>query len=169
MKQMKQTTSLPNTFGIGTQVLFGDTSAQPPPALASPSPHQDEGNNADDTETESASSVSEDELLTAMASATLAESPWTSAPSHPPIYLSTVSEYLPPPPKPKLPPGVKITDPLADDDRKGKDADISWAAETYEDSLEMDHVFERFIKRVGYENEQCVRQVFFFHLQYTSH
>ena len=96
-----------------------------------------------------------------MASTTLNESPWPSAPSYPPFYLSTVSEYLPPPPKPRLPQGVKVED-LGDEDKKDKD--ISWAKETYEDSLEVDHVFERFTKRVGYEGEQCVRLVTFLHL-----
>ena len=51
---------------------------------------------------------------------------------------------------------------LGDEDKKDKD--ISWAKETYEDSLEVDHVFERFTKRVGYEGEQCVRLVTFLHL-----
>lgn len=90
-----------------------------------------------------------------MAQATITESPWRSAPAYPPLYLSTVSEYIPPQPKPRLPQGVKVEDTAEDDDRKEKD--ISWAKETYEDSLEVDQVFERFVNRVGYEGEQCVR------------
>jgi hypothetical protein len=41
--------------------------------------------------------------------------------------------------------------------RSAKKQHVSWATETYENSLPMDHVFERFTKRVGYEAKQCVR------------
>ncbi|KAF8972629.1 hypothetical protein BDZ97DRAFT_2070540 [Flammula alnicola] len=44
------------------------------------------------------------------------------------------------------PKGVHVED-LGDEDKKDKD--ISWAKETYEDSLEVDQVFEKFMKRVG--------------------
>ncbi|KIK65701.1 hypothetical protein GYMLUDRAFT_39202 [Collybiopsis luxurians FD-317 M1] len=91
-----------------------------------------------------------------MTNTTLEESPWKAAPSYiPPLYLSTASEYLPPQPKPKIPPGTQISDPAADEGGGGKD--ISWAFEPYENSLEVDQVFERFTKRVGYEGEQCIR------------
>lgn len=145
----------PNTFGIGTNI-FGVT---PPPALPTPtqSKEDDHGNDDDLSDVESNSTSSEEELLTAMASVTVEKSLWKSAPSYPPLYLSTASEYLPPLTKPKLPPGAQ--DILADDDKGGKD--ISWASEAYEDSLEMDHVFERFTKRVAYEGEQCVRYASF--------
>lgn len=116
---------------------------------------EEQTEDADNSESDSGSS-DEESLLTAMAKATISESPWRSAPSYPPIYLSTVAEYLPPPPKPRLPQGVKVED-LEDDDRKEKD--VNWAKETYEDSLEVDQVFERFMKRVGHEGEQCVRFV----------
>ncbi|KAG6810866.1 hypothetical protein H0H92_010022 [Tricholoma furcatifolium] len=144
----------PNMFGLGAQI-FGDN----PPSTESndpePETHEKEDNDDDDAGSDDEPS-SEDELLTAMATATVSESPWKAAPSYPPLYLSTVSEYLPPQPKPKLPPGAEVTDSLDDDDRKGN-KDVSWVSEAYEDSLEMDHVFERFTKRVGYEGEQCVR------------
>ncbi|KAG6897387.1 hypothetical protein C0992_002049 [Termitomyces sp. T32_za158] len=156
-------------FGIGAQI-FGNTSsstnvAEPKPDendhsekenhLAEPKPDENdhcekENNHANDE------SSSEDELLSVMASVTLTDSPWKVAPSYPPLYLSTVSEYLPPQSKPKVMHETQID--LDDDDRKGgKDKDISWASEPYEGSLEMDHVFERFTKRVAYEGEQCVR------------
>ncbi|KAG6864622.1 hypothetical protein C0991_008243 [Blastosporella zonata] len=151
--------STPNMFGIGAQI-FGET---PPPSTQSTEPKSeevkdDEREDENDDRSDSDDSATDDELLTAVASVTVSESPWKAAPSYPALYLSTVSEYLPPQSKPKLPPGTQVTDPLDDDDRKGgKDKDISWASEAYEDSLEMDHVFERFTKRVGYEGEQCVR------------
>jgi pre-rRNA-processing protein TSR4 len=126
------------------------------------------GEFGDDEKTEKATAVEEEDdsdsgssdgedLLTAMAAVKIEESPWQNAPTYPPLYLSTVAEYLPPQSKPRLPKDV-IVDDLGDEDKKDKD--VSWAKETYEDSLEVDQVFERFMKRVGYEGEQCVRLVF---------
>jgi pre-rRNA-processing protein TSR4 len=107
-----------------------------------------------DEDTQSDSASSERSLLTALASVTIAESPWRCAPSYPTLYLSTVGEYLPPQAKLKVPKGIQVSE-LRDDETKDKD--VSWATETYENSLEMDHVFERFTKRVSYEGKQCVR------------
>ena len=107
-----------------------------------------------DDEHDQSDSSSERSLLTALASVTIEESPWRCAPSYPPLYLSTVGEYLPPQAKPKVLKGIQVSE-LEDNDMKDKN--VSWAMETYENSLEMDHVFERFTKRVGYEGEQCVR------------
>jgi pre-rRNA-processing protein TSR4 len=107
------------------------------------------------SDSESDSASSEEGLLTALATTTLEESPWRSAPSYAPLYLSTSSEYLPAPQKIKLPPGVQIVDPSDDAGKGGKD--VSWIAEAYENSLEVDQVFERFTKRVGFEGDQCVR------------
>ena len=107
-----------------------------------------------DEDTQSDSTSSERSLITALASVAIAESPWRSAPSYPTLYLSTVSEYLPPQTKPKVPKGIRVSE-LGDDEKKDKD--VSWATETYENSLEMDHIFERFTKRIGYEGKQCVR------------
>jgi pre-rRNA-processing protein TSR4 len=154
MKQMKITSPpIPNAFGLGNQI-FGDLSS--PPSVKQVKKNADHDDNVDDdhiSDTESDSVSSEKSLLIAMASATVADSEWKSAPSYPTLYLSTASEYLPPQPKPR----VHITDPTESDEKGSKD--ISWASEAYEDSLEMDHVFERFTKRVGYEGEQCVRFV----------
>ncbi|RDB15771.1 putative 20S rRNA accumulation protein 4 [Hypsizygus marmoreus] len=148
--------STPNAFGLGAHV-FGSTSTPTPPNPPVPTQAKEKDaspNDAKDDDSD-AGSDSEEELLTALASVTVEESPWKSAPSYPAFYLSTTSEYLPPQPKPKSLPGARVSDPPEDDGKGGKD--ISWASEAYEDSLEMDHVFERFTKRVGYENEQCVR------------
>ncbi|KAJ7601089.1 programmed cell death protein 2 [Mycena floridula] len=64
------------------------------------------------------------------------------------------SKYLPAQPKAKLPAGAQVSDP--DEEPKGG-KDVSWAFEPYENSLEVDHAFERFTKRVAFEGEQCVR------------
>jgi len=143
-----QTGSTPSPFGLGDQ-LFG----QPASTVTAPL-IKDEPEDASDSESITSES-SEHSLITAMASATIDDSPWQATPSFPPIYLSTVSEYLPPPPKTKLPQSARIDD-LADEDPKdGKD--VGWAFEPYENSLEVDNVFDRFTKRVNNTGEQCLR------------
>ncbi|KAG5637685.1 hypothetical protein H0H81_003601 [Sphagnurus paluster] len=157
IKQMS-TASTPSMFGggFGAQI-FGDLPPDAPEETVKPNNNDDKDAENDEDEEDA---TSEDELLTAIASVTVEESPWKAAPSYPPIYLSTVSEYLPAPPKSKVSPKVQIDDGL-DDDNDGKGAkDVSWMSEAYEDSLELDHVFERFTKRVSYESEQCVRRVY---------
>lgn len=97
----------------------------------------------------------DEELVTAMASTTLESATWVSVPSYPALYLSTVSEYLPPAPKT----GIKIEEENEDEGSGKKSKDASWAMEGYENSLDVDHAFERFSKRAGYEAEQCIRYV----------
>ncbi|KAF9522690.1 programmed cell death protein 2 [Crepidotus variabilis] len=99
-------------------------------------------------------------LIEALASTAISESQWKEAPLYAPIYLSTVSEYVPPQPKEKVPKGVKVDDADLDDmgkKKKSKDMDLNWIKETYENSMEVDQVFERFMKRVEWESEQCIR------------
>ncbi|TFK74897.1 hypothetical protein BDN72DRAFT_832610 [Pluteus cervinus] len=103
---------------------------------------------------DSESDTSEGSLVTAMASTSLEDSAWKSAPRYPALYLSTVSEFLRPQPKLKIPAGVQVPDPYSDNPGKG---DVSWASEPYENSLEVDKVFERFSKIVSSEGEQCIR------------
>lgn len=131
----------PGMFGLGDQI-FGQSDTN----------KQDEADEKHDDDASETSS--EHSLITAMASTSLEDSVWSAAPSHPPLYLSTISEYLPPQPKAKKSSTIAVEDALGDDD-KGKD--ISWATETYENSIDVDHAFERFTKRVGYAGEQCLR------------
>lgn len=77
---------------------------------------------------------------------------WKSTPSYGPVYLSTISEYLPPPPKTK--PKVDLDDGL-DDPKKSGGQD--WSLETWEKVADIDGAFERFTKRIESEPEQCVR------------
>jgi pre-rRNA-processing protein TSR4 len=134
-----------------------DTDGDPigPPYVGEEDPSEindrDEGD-----ENESDTESSESLLVTALASTTICDSAWKSAPSYPPLYLSTLTEYLPPQAVPKLPKGLKIED-LGEEDKKDKD--ITWAKEKYEDSLELDQVFERFTQRVAIEGKQCIRFV----------
>jgi pre-rRNA-processing protein TSR4 len=96
----------------------------------------------------------EDDLVTAMAATTLENSDWAASPSYSALYLSTVSEYLPPAPKTKLS-RVNVEDPDADAPTGGG----GWAPEGYENSLDTDHVFDRFSTRVNAEPSQCLRFV----------
>jgi pre-rRNA-processing protein TSR4 len=141
-----QAGSAPNPFGLGDQV-FG----QPTSTVTT---IKDESEDTSDTESVTSES-SEHSLITAMASTTIDDSPWQATPSFPPIYLSTVSEYLPPPPKTKIPRSARIDD-LSDEDSKGG-KDMNWAFEPYENSLDVDNVFDRFTKRVSNTGEQCLR------------
>ncbi|KAJ3563791.1 hypothetical protein NP233_g8705 [Leucocoprinus birnbaumii] len=138
----------PNPFALGNQI-FGTTPAAPAPNPEIPEePEDDDGDSSGD---ESGSS-SEKSLTVALASTTLEDSAWLAAPSYAPLYLSTTSEYLPPQPKPKIPANVQVVNP----DEQDKN-DPVWNNEAYENSLDVDNVFERFVKRVGYESEQCLR------------
>lgn len=71
-------------------------------------------------------------------------------PGYAPLYLSTIGEYLPPEPKTKA--NIKVDDGLGDLKPKG-------GLEAYENSMNMDEVLSRFIKRVECEGEQCIRLV----------
>ncbi|TEB21844.1 hypothetical protein FA13DRAFT_1766586 [Coprinellus micaceus] len=145
---MKGSTAASNPFGLGAQV-FGDIS--PSPASKSPAFGGPKGEDEDEDED---GSDSEGSLITAMAGTTISESVWKNAPSYPALYLSTLSEYIPAKPKTALPPGVQILDPT-DDGKDGKDTPS--VSEPYENSLEIDEVFDKFSKRVEIESEQCVR------------
>ncbi|KAG7093833.1 hypothetical protein E1B28_007472 [Marasmius oreades] len=124
-------------FTFGTQI-FGDPPAQ-----------EEEVNGQPGDESDHESISSEESLVTAMATTTLDESPWRSVPSYPAIYLSTSAEYIPAESTPKMVPKLS--------DGNEKDDVGTWGSEAYENSLNMDQVFDRFSKRVGYEGEQCIR------------
>jgi pre-rRNA-processing protein TSR4 len=104
----------------------------------------------DHSETENAPSESSDDvsLTTALTAVTMNTSPWAIGPSYPALYLSTVQEYLLPPPRNKAPPDSYIHDSV-----KGND----WPSEAFENSLDIDAVFERFAERLSHEGKQCVR------------
>ncbi|EJD07484.1 uncharacterized protein FOMMEDRAFT_137786 [Fomitiporia mediterranea MF3/22] len=163
--------------GLGTQ-LFG--SSEPTSELqgenddAAPPPPESEPEDSDedsDSEAESTPSV-----LAAPTQKPSSTSPWSSIPSYTPaFYLSTATEYVPPAPKPKVP--IAAVDDEDDDigaglgkskkaearraekEKKGQDELKGWesAMEGYEDSMEVDKVFERFARIAGYEGEQCIR------------
>lgn len=143
----------PNLFGLGAQI-FGEEQQE----VVSPEHDVDEASDPEPTsDSESENEDDEDEVLaTAMASTTLETSEWKDAPAYTTLYMSTVTEYLPPAPKTKLPLEAQV-ELTAGNDKSGKDS--TWSLEGYENSLDVDHVFERFTKRVGYEGEQCIRFV----------
>ena len=145
-----QSSAAPNLFGLGSQI-FGS-----PAPVKNANSTEVAADDEDDAESEAAaSSTTEGSLITAITTIALEESPWVSSPIYPPLYLSTISEYVPPPLKFILPAGELVEDY---DESKGVKG-ANWAAETCENSLDVDYVFERFTTRVGYEGDQCVRYV----------
>ena len=156
-------TSAPNPFGMGSQI-FGGTAAQNnttdcdaddavPAALGGSPPVSFETDSEDDGDENEDGDDDDDTLAAAFESTSLDDSPWKQSPAYSPLYLSTVSEYLPPPPKVKVPAAATV-DP--DEDRASKDGG-GWTLEGYENSIDIDHAFERFSKRVSHEGEQCLR------------
>ncbi|KAF9245320.1 programmed cell death protein 2 [Melanogaster broomeanus] len=147
--QPMQSVAAPMAFGFGDQIFGKPTSDTP---NQSPLEQDDDHSDADGDD----SSASEDSLLTALASATLRDSIWTVAPSYPAIYLSTMPEYIPQPAKsPKILANAGIEDTVEDDGKTSNGA--TWALEAFENSLEVDNVFDRFTSRVSHTGEQCFR------------
>lgn len=153
---MKVPDSTETLFGLGTQI-FGPANTV--------EPADDEERDANElTEHSGDLSASSDDdtdddehlLVTSLTNTTLETSDWASAPAYDAMYLSTVTEYLSPAPKQKLPLNAQINE---DDIEEGRTKNAPWALEGYENSLDVDHAFERFSKRVGYEGEQCLRFV----------
>jgi pre-rRNA-processing protein TSR4 len=108
----------------------------------------DESTGSDD---DSASSSSAASVIVALASVTLVDSLWHSAPSYPPQYLSTANEYIPPPNKTHEPTaGITVDDDITQEGH-------AWGSEKYENSRHTDHVFDRFNERTAHEPQQCVR------------
>lgn len=151
MKGSSAPTSSP--FGLGAQVFGAPASADAPSAPESEELAAGESSEPSSDEEES---DEDEELLTAMASTTLEDSHWKDAPAYPPVYLSTSAEYLPPEPKTRGSQEEALLDEAADG--KSKEA-AGWGLEGYENSMDLDHVFERFMRRVGFQGEQCIRCV----------
>jgi len=139
------TSAAPNPFGLGAQIFGNPIAPQPEPAKVDAT---DAGED-EDSDSGNDSDCSEESLLTAMASVAISESAWKPCPSYPAYYLSTASEWLPGQPKPKVPDSAEVVEVAS--------KDTSWMSEAYEDSLDTDHVFDRFSQRVEAEPEQCVR------------
>ena len=155
--------------GLGSR-LFSSEESDPPldeeDEDAPPPPDSDTEDEADDqvdaeSDIDSLSS-SEGSVLAAPANVPSSSSPWLAAPFYKPAYyLSTSSEYVPPAPR------VKVPAATLDDDReasvgKSKKAEAKAEKEAkweegYEDSMEVDKVFEKFARIAGYEGEQCIR------------
>ena len=140
-------------FGLGSQI-FGATTEEEEPVPPEPEFEADEGDSDTDDDSEDSEDTVEEaeDLAEALARTTLDDvyAVWKDMPSYPPIYMSTVSEYLPPEPKAKS--NIKIDDGLGDGRAKG-------GSEAYENSMNTDEVFSRFTKRAECEGEQCIRWV----------
>ncbi|TCD68407.1 hypothetical protein EIP91_010808 [Steccherinum ochraceum] len=144
------TNSNPSPFGLGAQV-FGGTPTPSTITGAEAGPDMDD--DEEDADDDEDSSEDEDDLVTAMASTTLEDSQWKTAPAYSPMYMSTVAEYLPPAPRARVSPEEALLEEAAE----GKTKEGGWGMEGYENSMNLDQVFERFTRRVGYQGEQCIR------------
>jgi len=138
--------------GLGSEMFISASSLAsgtitPPQGTA----HTEEDIENDDGDNASTSS-SVSSVVVALATATLTDSSWQFPPSYPPQYLSTISEYLPPP---KQPPTMSTAGAAVDDGDTQKGH--PWATEKYENSMRTDHVFDRFVERAAHEPQQCVR------------
>ena len=105
-----------------------------------------------DSDDDSASISSAASVIVALASVTLVDTLWQSAPSYPPQYLSTANEYIPPSNKAR----DEHTSGIIDDNGLTQEGH-AWAPEKYENSTHTDHVFDRFNERTAHEPQQCVR------------
>ena len=163
---MKAPADTANPFGLGT-AIFGQPEPEEP--KGEDEAGHTESNKADGEASDDSDSDEQDEddsLVTAMATASLDSSAWASVPAYDVLYLSTIAEYLPPAPKPKIPKEVQINED--DIEAEGRSKDATWASEGYENSLDIDHAFERFSKRVACEGEQCLRYAVIFHIASTA-
>jgi pre-rRNA-processing protein TSR4 len=138
--------------GLGSEMFISASSLasgtiMPPQGTA----HTEEDVENDDGDNASTSS-SVSSIVVALATATLTDSSWQFSPSYRPQYLSTISEYLPPP---KQPPTMSTAGAAVDDGDTQKGH--PWATEKYENSMRTDHVFDRFVERAAHEPQQCVR------------
>ena len=135
--------------GLGTDVFNTVTPLGSGGAITSQgSARDEESTDVDDDKASTSSSTSS--VVVALASATLADSLWQSAPSYPPQYLSTVGEHIPPSNK-------ALVEPTTVDDDGVNQEGHPWASDAFENSLNTDHIFDRFNERAAYEPQQCVR------------
>jgi hypothetical protein len=146
-------TEVPHS-GLGTDVFNSVTPLDPGAEVTFQGSVRDEENvDHDDDSASTSSSVSS--VVVALASATLADSSWLSAPLYPPQYLSTVDEYIPPS---NIAPDEPTTRHDDDDDGFNQEGH-PWASEQYENSVHTDHIFDRFNERAAHQPQQCVRCV----------
>lgn len=153
--QLGNSAELTSPFGLGSQIFGGSTEEEEPTPPEPEFEDDDDGDSdtgGDSEDSEGTGDEEAEELAEALAKTSLndAYAVWKDMPAHASQYLSTISEYLPPEPKAKA--NIKVDDGLGDCKTKG-------GLEAYENSLKVDEVFSRFIKRVECEGEQCVRWV----------
>ena len=137
--------------GLGTDIFNSIAPPDSGSAITSHGPARDEESPESDDEIASQSS-SASSVAVALASARLVDSLWQSAPSYPPQYLSTISEPIHPSSKT---PG-RLTAGNVDADEFNPEGH-PWTSEKYENSMHMDHLFDRFNERAAREPQQCVR------------
>lgn len=113
--------------------------------------HSEEDSESDVSDDDDDQSI--DQVTEYLAKASLGEqSEWENVPYYSATYLSTVGEPLPPPVT-----NSKSQSKLEDEVLGLEAAPGGWTTESYENSLAVDIVFEKFTKRVSLDFEQCIR------------
>ena len=79
----------------------------------------------------------------------------TAIPSHPPLYLDTMFEYIAPIANNNVAAGKKKTIDQHESGSGG--SENQWGLETYEKTQGIDEVFTHFVSRVENESQQCIR------------
>ena len=136
--------------GLGSDMFNSIASPGSGGTITSHGSARDEESTDDDENASTSSSASS--VIVVLATATLNDPLWKSAPSYPPQYLSTTGEYIPP--SKKVP--DELTAGIVDSDEFNREGH-HWASERYENSMHTDHLFDRFNERTAHEPRQCVR------------
>jgi len=137
--------------GLGLDVFNKTSPLGSDDVITSQDSMVDQGHTESDDDGASTSS-SASSVVVALASATLEDSLWRSAPTYSPQYLSTVGEFIPPSNKAPHERAAVIGD-----DSGPSQEGHPWTTEKYENSMRTDHVFDRFNERTAHESQQCVR------------
>ncbi|KAF8299305.1 hypothetical protein DL93DRAFT_2067875 [Clavulina sp. PMI_390] len=141
----------PNDDAWGAQAE-GDAESSGDPSSASEG--EDEGEDEEEESAPAPPTSTSDEVSALAASleeTTISSKP--SAPSHPPLYLDTVFEYITPVVTNDA--ASKFAKKTASQSQDG--GDNPWGVEGYEKMQGIDEVFERFVARVENEPQQCLR------------
>ncbi len=139
---------MPHT-GLGSDMFNSVLTLDSDGTITSQGPVPDE---SIDSDVDSASTSSVSSAIVALASVTLVDSLWQSAPSYPPQYLSSANEYIPPQNIASDEPAARLID-----DNGVTQEGHPWISEKYENTIHTDHIFDKFNERTAHEPQQCVR------------
>jgi len=161
-------------FGNNDEATAGDAdgSSSGDPSSASGNDEEDDDDDDDNGEAVcpglSSASANIISVTSALRDASISKGPETAStpetatvitaiPSHPPLYLDTVFEYIAPIVNNNAAAGKRKKTTLDQQDSGSAGAENQWGTEAYEKTQGIDDVFARFVSRVENEPQQCVR------------